>query len=666
MPGNEVIVGIDLGTTNSLVAVFDQRGPRVIPDDQGRPLLPSVVRYEPTQDSGHRTHNARLRTTVGHDAKARTAEFPATTIASVKRLMGRSRADAAPDLPFLSYKVIEGPQNTARIELPVGPVVVSPQEVSALILRELKDRASRALGVEVTKAVVTVPAYFDDAQRQATRDAGRLAGLDVVRIVNEPTAAALAYGLGRPVPARGPGAQTIAVFDLGGGTFDISILKLIPRENAADTGFFQVLSTAGDTRLGGDDVDHMLVDLLAREIKHDLSPGARQALKDAAERAKCELSDRDQTRIQIELDGRHFSRTLTRAELESLIDPWVQRAIDCCQRALRDADRQNSRTAEQQTSESDSRAHALTRSRAQSSPPRLLDAVILVGGSTRIPLVRRRVAEFFGLTPYTALDPDQVVALGAAVQAGVLSGAVKGALLLDVIPLSLGIETMGGAVAKLIMRNSTVPARATERFSTSVDGQTSIKLAVYQGEREMTADCRRLAEFHLRGLPPMPAGIPQVEVEFLVDANGVLSVSAQERRSGRRAQLQVIPNHGLTREEVDRMEAESFAHAREDMTRHRVVDLVVNARLDLKWIGERFERHRDKLDPAYAAELGSQISDLRSLISAAESDWRSVDPDTLHAAKESLDQASIRLQEVSIAESLRADLQGAQPNEPRA
>ncbi len=643
MPSSEVIVGIDLGTTNSLVAVFDDRGnqARVIPDEQGRALLPSVVRY------GASNAGSPI-VTVGQEAREHAAEFPGTTIASVKRLMGRSKADAAADLPFLPYKVVEGPHNTARVELPFGapPVVVSPQEVSAAILRELKQRASRALGSEVAKAVVTVPAYFDDAQRHATRDAGRLAGLDVVRIVNEPTAAALAYGIGLgPTGARN--TETVAVFDLGGGTFDISILKLVPGEQPGDTGVFQVIATAGDTHLGGDDVDHMLVDLFAREMAPrqartggvaGLSGGTRQALKDAAERAKRELSDREQTRVRVQVDHVLYERALSRAELEALMTPWVERAIDCCRRALRDA-------ARSQESGIRSEGSGVA-----------LDAVIMVGGATRTPLVRQRVGEFFGLTPYTAVDPDEVVALGAAVQAGVLSGAVKGALLLDVIPLSLGIETMGGAVAKLIMRNSTVPARATEMFSTSVDGQSSIKLGVYQGEREMAADCRKLAEFHLRGVPPMPAGIPQVEVELLVDANGVLNVSAHERRSGRRAQLQVVPNHGLTREEVDRMEAESVSHARDDMTRHRVVDLVVNSKLDLKWIGERFERHRDKLEPSYAASLASQISALRSLVEAAEADWRSVDPNAFHAAKESLDRESVRLQEVSITESLREEL----------
>jgi molecular chaperone DnaK (HSP70) len=621
----EPIVGIDLGTTNSLVAVYEGGRPRILPDAQGRSLLPSVVRYEAA--------GAGLRTVVGWEARERAAEFAGATIASVKRLMGRSREDAREDLRFLAYEVVEGPHRTARVRIVLEgrEVVVSPQEVSAATLRALKDQASAALGREVRKAVVTVPAYFDDAQRQATRDAGRLAGLEVVRIVNEPTAAALAYGLGLRESASGGAMRTVAVYDLGGGTFDISILRLVPGSDAAATDIFQVIATAGDTHLGGDDVDHMLVERWRAELAGELPAAARQALKHAAERAKIELSEQESAEVSVEIEGTMLRRVVTRAEFEAMIEPWIARTLRACERALRDSRRQ------------------LEGAR--------VDAVVMVGGSTRIPAVRRRVQEFFGLPPYTALDPDQVVALGAAVQAGILSGEAGGSLLLDVIPLSLGIETAGGAAAKLIMRNSAVPARATDMFSTSVDGQTSIKLHVVQGEREMAADCRSLGEFHLRGLPPMPAGVPQVEVEFLVDASGVLNVSAHERRSGRRAAVQIVPNHGLTREEVDRMEAEAFAHAREDMTRHRVVDLVTSSRLDMKWIGERLERYREKLVPGYAAELEAKIETLRRMAEAAERDWRSVDPDAFYSAKNDLDRSSVRLQEVGIAESLRAGAQ---------
>lgn len=623
------IVGIDLGTTNSLVAVCDERGPRVIPDDQGRALLPSVVRLRPEGNS--------LSVTLGHEAKTLGEADPVGVFASIKRLMGRSRADVADDLPYLPYEVFEGEQNTARVRIPTlhpsSPYsgrLVSPQEISAHILRELKNRASSALGAPVTRAVITVPAYFDDAQRQATRDAGRLAGLEVVRIVAEPTAAALAYGLGLDRDsARNRTQGCVVVYDLGGGTFDVSVLRLTPAESAEGTSFFEVLATSGDTHLGGDDVDHLLVGLAAGGA--ELTPADRARLKAAAEAAKIALSDGQAATISATLEsGAHVSRYITRAEFETLIGGWIDRTISCCTRAVRDALR-----------------------RLDVDGPLPLDAVVLVGGSTRIPMVRRRVAEHFGMEPYTALDPDQVVALGASVQASILAGETRGSLLLDVIPLSLGLETKGGAVAKLIMRNSTVPARATEMFSTGVDGQTAIKFSVLQGEREMAADCRSLGQFELRGLPPMPAGIPQVEVEFLVDANGVLNVTAHERRSGKRAALQVIPNHGLTREEVARIESESIAHAREDMDRHRVVDLVVNSKLDLKWISERFERFREKLEPAYAAELEGKLGVLRSFVSAAETDWRTVDPNGFHRAKEDLDRASVRLQEIGIAESLR-------------
>ncbi|MFZ4574070.1 MAG: Hsp70 family protein [Phycisphaerales bacterium] len=635
MDPSSTIVGIDLGTTNSLVAVCDAAGPRVIRGKEGEALVPSAVRYE-------RAADGTLRALVGAAVKREAPDHAERTVLSVKRLMGRSLDDARADLPYLSYAVRAGERGTSRVALRFddgSEAEVTPEEVSAQILRELKDRASAHLGFEVTRAVVTVPAYFDDAQRQATRVAGRLAGLDVVRIVPEPTAAALAYGLGldRAHERSRESARVVAVYDLGGGTFDVSVLRLTPAASDGDRSFFEVLATSGDTRLGGDDFDFLLADLIRRELnaalgapaEAPLPPGVRRSVMAMAEGIKVRLSEHEHALVRIDLGPRGtFERTVSRAEFEALISPLVDRTIASCAAARRDASARAGVSA--------------------------IDTVVMVGGSTRVPLVRRRVEEYFGLEPYTAIDPDEVVALGAAVQGAVLGGTQRGALLLDVIPLSLGVETVGGAVAKLIVRNSTVPARAKEMFSTSVDGQTSIKLAVYQGEREMTADCRLLGEFHLRGIPPMPAGIPQLEVSFAVDANGVLNVSAHERRSGKRASLQVVPNHGLTGDEVERIERDSVANAREDMVRHRVADLLANSRLDLKWISERLDRHGAKLDPAYRVELESKVAHLRTLVERAGADWRSVDPNQMHRAKEDLDVSSVRLQEVSITESLRS------------
>ncbi|MBX3386957.1 MAG: Hsp70 family protein [Phycisphaeraceae bacterium] len=660
------IVGIDLGTTNSLIAVAgwsrsaaagpDELAPRVLTDEAGEPMLPSAVRYatDPAQQP-----------VVGSEAHRLAAEQPQWTVLSVKRLMGRSRDDAARagDLAYLGYEVVEGPNRTARVRLPDGRVL-SPQEISATILRNLRVRAERALGVPIRRAVISVPAYFDDAQRQATRDAGRLAGLDVLRIINEPTAAALAYGLGVLPSRRDRDTQerafNIVVFDLGGGTFDVSILRLIAgtgdRAASADlvqSDLFQVLATAGDTHLGGDDFDHVLVELFTREINEQFAPsgppisfppGTRQALRSLAEQVKVRLSDAESASVSIDVGSddraqpRTYDRTISRAEFGSITRHLIDRALDCCRRALRDA-----------------------RLGLAGEP---IGAVVMVGGATRIPAVRSACRSFFGVDLYTAIDPDQAVALGAAVQGSILDRAIApggrsktgpSGVLLDVVPLSLGVETVGGGVAKLIVRNSNVPARAKEMFSTSVDGQTSIKLNILQGEREMAADCRSLGEFHLRGIPPMPAGIPQVEVEFAVDANGVLSVQAVERRSGKRADLQVVPNHGLTRDEVDRLEQESLAFAREDMIRHRVADLIANARLDLKWIRKQFETHQALLDPAYAVELSGLIDALAQLTESATSDWRSVDPNTFQQAKENLDRASVRLHEIAITQSLKAD-----------
>ena len=487
------------------------------------------------------------------------------------------------------------------------------------------------------------------------------------RIVNEPTAAALAYGLGRsgraaerpsgqvkeaeregprtvslttkvnpeacdsesPHSATGPLShsatsaaqpQTIAVYDLGGGTFDVSVLKLQQTESGAVD---QVLATDGDTRLGGDDLDRALMERIASAPPK--SAADRQALRRCAEDAKIQLSTKDSADISLTLNGALVETTLTRDELDTLADPLIDRTLAACTRALKNAD----------VSAQD------------------LDRVILVGGSTRVPRVRERVADFFGTTPYTALNPDEVVALGAAVQGATLAGLRRDAVLLDVIPLSLGIETMGGAVAKLIVANTAIPARATERFSTHVDGQTKVKIHVLQGERELVADCRTLATFDLTGIPPMPAGLPKVVVTFLVDANGILSVQAQEERSGRRAHVQVVPHHGLTRDEVAQMEADGFTHAREDMRRHRLIDLRLNARLDIRNITRQLERlGPDELDADYRAQVEASVAAVQAFV---DGDDNALDPDAFQAAMEAMDRGTLRLAEVNIAKTLRAN-----------
>lgn len=662
----DIIVGIDLGTTNSLVAWCDEKGPRILlaPGNgegiSGGAILPSVVRLSASDGSAE---------AIGHEARATAIEFPERTIHSVKRLMGRGIKDVEAELANLPYRVVEGEQNTARVQ--VGENVVSPQAISAMILIELKQRAEAARGREVRKAVVTVPAYFDDAQRQATRDAGRIAGLEVVRMVNEPTAAALAYGLGGQssnqdtslIKEKSPGGislstklnpeacsedagakpqaadtnhqspatsnQTIAVYDLGGGTFDISILRLEQTENGAVD---QVLSTAGDTHLGGDDVDQMIIQLVMREVREQFGealafpPATQQALRNFAEATKIKLSNEDAATIEIDLgEGKLYQRTLTREELETLAKPWVDRTMDACQQALRGA---NLTTSD-------------------------IDRVVLVGGSTRMPMVVEAVGTFFEAEPYTALDPDQVVALGASVQAARLAGIQQGGLLLDVIPLSLGIETMGGAVAKLITANSTIPAWASEIFSTYAEGQTKVAINVYQGERELVADCRLLGSFELTGIPPMPAGLPKLNVTFVVDANGVLTVTATEERSGRRARTQVVPNHGLTRDEVEAIERDSFQHAKEDMNAHRLIDLRLNAKLDIRNIHKQLERVGDGIDVEYRAEIEGHIAKVQAMIDSPDG---LVDADAFQQSMHDMDHATIRLAEVNIAQTLKADV----------
>src|SRR5215469_10857083 len=527
---NERIVGIDLGTTNSLVAYMQGDVPTVIPGEDGSNLVPSVVALD--------QHDQII---VGNAARKYLIETADHAIYSVKRLMGRGVEDIQDELKLFPFRLAEDLQPGEVLRIKLGSRTYTPPEISAFVLRQLKRNAERFFGGPVSKAVITVPAYFNDAQRQATKDAGRIAGLDVLRLVNEPTAASLAYGLDKKTNG------IVAVYDLGGGTFDISILKL-------HDGIFEVISTNGDTHLGGDDIDNLLITIALDDIRGDLGLDLRrngeavQAIRKAVIEAKIELSTKDSTKLDLELlGGKRYQREITRELFEQVADPIIQRTLGPVKQAMKDA----------------------------SVKPEQIDEVVLVGGSTRIPKVRRLVEELFKRQPHTDLNPDEVVALGAAVQANILGGAsevTKEMLLLDVTPLSLGIEVAGGVTDKIILRNSTIPASATQFYTTQVDGQANVAIHVLQGERELAKDCRSLARFDLKGVPPMTSGMPRIEVRFLIDANGILHVSAREQRSGKEAEIEVQPSYGLTDDQVESMILDSFDNAEEDFGRRQLIE----------------------------------------------------------------------------------------------
>jgi molecular chaperone DnaK len=618
---NGRVVGIDLGTTNSLVAYMQGDAPMVIPGVDGSNLVPSVVALDPIRAGG-----GRPTVTVGNTARKALIETPERVIYSVKRLMGRGLEEIQDELKLFPFRLAEDVEAGEVPRIKLGELKFTPPEISAYILRQLKRNAERFFGAPVAQAVITVPAYFNDAQRQATKDAGRMAGLEVLRLVNEPTAAALAYGLDRAK------VGTIAVYDLGGGTFDISILKL-------RDGIFEVQSTNGDTHLGGDDIDNLLLTIALDEIhaEHGVDlrrhPGAVQALRKAAIDAKIALSTEPAAHFDIELpNGDRYQREIPRGVFELLIEPVLERTAGPCKQALADA--------------------GIT--------PEQIDEVVLVGGSTRIPAVRQLVDDLFhlaarGKKPHIELNPDEVVALGAAVQADILAGASKTTgemLLLDVTPLSLGIEALGGGVARIIQRNSTIPASATEHFTTGVDGQTNVAIHVVQGERELAADCRSLARFDLKGIPPMSAGLPRIEVRFLIDADGILHVSAREQRSGQAAQIEVKPTYGLTDEQVESMILDSFDHAEEDFAKR----LSIEARNEAETILAAVERAPQS--PAWNQLTGEEQAAIAAARMSLQAVMQGDDSAAIRVATLALDQATRRFAELMMEAAVTTAIRG--------
>jgi Fe-S protein assembly chaperone HscA len=609
------IVGIDLGTTNSLVAFMQGDTPVVIPGEDGSNLVPSVVALD-----------ANNQPVVGNAARDSLIDHPERAVYSIKRLMGRGVEDIQEELQLFPFRLADDMQAGEVLRITLGDKTFTPPEISALILRQLKRSAERFFGAAVTKAVITVPAYFNDAQRQATKDAGRIAGLEVLRLVNEPTAASLAYGLDKKQNG------IVAVYDLGGGTFDVSILKL-------HDGIFEVIATNGDTHLGGDDIDNLLITIALDDIRGDMNLDLRrnaeavQAIRKAVIEAKIALSLESSIKLDIELPGgQRYRREITRVQYEQLIQPVIDRTVGPCKQAMKDA----------------------------GLKPEQIDEVVLVGGSTRIPKVRALVKELFQREPHTDLNPDEVVALGAAVQANILGGrseATENMLLLDVTPLSLGIEVAGGVTDKIILRNSTIPASATQHYTTQIDGQANVAIHVLQGERELAKDCRSLARFDLKGIPPMAAGMPRVEVRFLIDANGILHVSAREQRSGKEAEIQVQPSYGLTDEQVEGMILDSFDNAEEDFRRRQLIE----ARNETKTILDALEKGKK------SSAWGALTTDEKKRIAKMEKALVVVntedDYQAIRKAIDALNQGTTRLAELMMDSAVSSALKGKKMDE---